>query len=102
MKYRSRNEITSQILDAANGCGATKTKIMYKACLSHNQLKEYLTILSESDLLRYDGQTRTFKTNEKGLQFLKTYHQIVHLMDAHEFEYGSDEDSRQPFLSYLS
>ena len=29
------------ILDAANG-GATKTKIMYKAMLSYNQLKGYL------------------------------------------------------------
>jgi len=39
MKYRSRTEIVSRILDAANG-GATKTKIMYKAFLSYAQLKE--------------------------------------------------------------
>jgi predicted transcriptional regulator len=103
MKYRSRTDIISQILNTANGGGgATKTKILYKACLSHNQLKEYLTVLTQSDLLIYDGQTHTFKTTEKGLQFLKTYNQIVHLIDAHEFGYGSDEDSRQPFLNYLS
>jgi predicted transcriptional regulator len=40
MKYRSRTEIVGSILDATNG-GATKTKIMYKAFLSFNQLKEY-------------------------------------------------------------
>jgi predicted transcriptional regulator len=58
MKYRSRTDIISQILDTANGGGgATKTKILYKACLSHNQLKEYLTVLTQSDLLIYDGQT---------------------------------------------
>jgi len=31
MKYRSRTEIVGLILDAANGGGATKTRIMYKA-----------------------------------------------------------------------
>ena len=77
MKYRSRTDIISQILDAANGGGgATKTKILYKACLSHNQLKEYLTVLTQSDLLIYDGQMHTFKTTEKGLQFLKNYNQM--------------------------
>ena len=44
MKYRSRTEIVSNILDATNG-GATKTKIMYTAFLSFGQLKEYLSIL---------------------------------------------------------
>ena len=46
MTYRSRTEIVAMILDAANG-GTTKTKIMYNACLSYNQLKEYLTMLIE-------------------------------------------------------
>ena len=32
MKYHSRTDIVSQIIEAANG-GATKTKIMYKAYL---------------------------------------------------------------------
>jgi predicted transcriptional regulator len=100
MKYRSRTDIISQILDTANGGGATNSKIMYKACLNYNQLKEYLMVLSQSDLLSYDGQTHKFKTTEKGLRFLETYNQIVHLMDAHEFGYGSDEDSRQSFLYY--
>jgi len=100
MKYRSRTDIISQILDAANGGGATKSKIMNKSCLNYNKLKECLTVLTESGLLSYDGQTVTFKTTEKGLRFLKTYNQIVHLMDAHEFGYGSDEEFRQPFLYY--
>jgi predicted transcriptional regulator len=102
MKYRSRTDIISKILDTANGGGTTKTKIMYKASLSHNQLKDYLMLLAESDLLSYDGDTQTFQTTEKGLRFLKTYGQIVHLMDTLEFGYGSDEKFRQPFLYYLS
>ena len=43
MKYRTNTEIVVIMLDAANG-GTTKTKIMYKAYLSYNQLKEYLSI----------------------------------------------------------
>ena len=50
MNYRSRTEIVVTILEAANG-GATKTKIMYKAFLSYNQLKEYLIMLIEMTLL---------------------------------------------------
>ena len=52
MKYRSRTEIVSSILDAANG-GVTKTKIMYIAFLSYTQLKEYLSILIENNLIEY-------------------------------------------------
>ena len=59
MKYRSRTEIVGNILDSANG-GASKTKIMYKAFLSYNQLKEYLTILIENNLIEYLDGTRTF------------------------------------------
>ena len=40
------------ILDAGNR-GATKTKIIYKAFLSYNQLKDYLTMLIENDLIEY-------------------------------------------------
>ncbi len=57
MKYRGRTEIVAMILDAANG-GATKTKIMYSAFLSYNQLKEYLSLLIESNLIEYHDGTR--------------------------------------------
>jgi predicted transcriptional regulator len=80
MKYRSRNDIISEILDTANGGGATKTKIMYQAFLSYAQLKEYLTALTESGLLSYDAYTRKFKTTEKGLRFLESYNQISDVM----------------------
>jgi predicted transcriptional regulator len=52
MKYRSRTEIVSMILEAENG-GATKTRIMYKAFLSFAQLREYLSLLVENNLLEY-------------------------------------------------
>ena len=76
MKYRDKIDIISQILEAVNGGGASRTRIMYKALLSYAQMKENLMLLTKKDLLRYDEDTRTFKTTEKGLRFLKTYNQI--------------------------
>jgi predicted transcriptional regulator len=79
MKYRSRTEIVSNILNAANG-GTSKTKMMYKAFISYNQLKEYLSVLIENNLIEYLDGTKTFKTTEKGLNFLKMHNEIGDLL----------------------
>ncbi len=79
MMYRSRTEIAATILDAANG-GATKIKIMYNAYLSYNQLKEYISILIENNLLEYLEGARTFRTTEKGLNFLKMHNEMEELL----------------------
>ena len=79
MGNRSRTELVGSILDAANG-GATKTKIMYIAFLSFNQLKEYLSILIENNLIEYVDGNNKFKTTEKGLNFLKMHNQIEELL----------------------
>jgi predicted transcriptional regulator len=79
MKYRSRTEIVSMILEAANG-GATKTRIMYKAFLSYAQLKEYLSVLIENNLLEYLEGSQTYKTTEKGFNFLKMHNEIGELL----------------------
>jgi predicted transcriptional regulator len=82
MKYRSKTEIVCNILDATNGGGATKTKIMYAAFLSYAQLKEYLSVLIENNLLEYSNGTQTFKTTEKGLNYIyiKMYSEIGELL----------------------
>jgi predicted transcriptional regulator len=80
MGNRSRTEIVSSILDAANGGGTTKTKIMYYAFLSYNQLNEYLSLLIENNLIEYLDGTQTFKTTEKGLYFLKMNNEIKKLL----------------------
>lgn len=79
MNNRSRTEIVGMILEAANG-GASDTKIMYKAFLSFNQLKEYLTLLMENDLLEYEIGKQSYKTTKKGTRLLKIYHQIDELV----------------------
>ena len=80
MKYRSRTEIVGNILDAANGGGATKTKVMYKAFLSYAQLKEYLSLLIDNNLIEYSNGTQTFKTTGKGLNYLKINHEMGELL----------------------
>ena len=79
MKNRSRTEIVSMILEAANG-GTTKTKMMYNAFLSYNQLKDYLSILIENNLIEYLEGTRKFKTTEKGLNLLKMHNEMAELL----------------------
>jgi predicted transcriptional regulator len=81
---RSPTEITIQILEVVNGYnsnnnnneGLTQTKLMSKLFLRHEQLKEYLMILIEDELLIYDSTMRTFKTTEKGFTFLQGFNQI--------------------------
>ena len=79
MKNRSRTEIVAMILDTANG-GATKTKMMYNAFLSYNQLREYLSVLIENNLIEYLGGTHKFKTTEKGLNLLKMHNEMAELL----------------------
>ncbi|MFL6390776.1 MAG: winged helix-turn-helix domain-containing protein [Nitrososphaeraceae archaeon] len=79
MKYRSRTDIVGLILEAANG-GATKTRIMYKAFLSYAQLKEYLTVLLQNDLLEYKEERQNFRTTEKGIRLLQMYNQFDEMM----------------------
>jgi predicted transcriptional regulator len=89
MSSRSRSEIVSHILDVASGGsgvvgddndGATMTEILYKVFLSDDQLKEYLMILTESDLLCYHAETHTYKPTEKGHMFLQAYNQIDQIL----------------------
>jgi predicted transcriptional regulator len=75
MKYRSRTEIVGQILEAANG-GSTKTKIMYNAFLSYAQLKEYLIVLVENNLLEFNQSEHLYETTNKGHKYLKAYRQM--------------------------
>jgi predicted transcriptional regulator len=86
MGNRSRTEIVSNILDAANEGGETKTKIMYFAFLSYNQLNEYLSLLIENNLIEYLDGTKTFKTTEKGLNLLKIHNEMADLLQQTTFK----------------
>ncbi|TLY04920.1 MAG: hypothetical protein E6K87_01925 [Thaumarchaeota archaeon] len=79
MKYRSRTEIISMILDSATA-GATKTKIMYKAYLSYTQLKEYLSFLEGNEMIMYEQGTQLYRVTDKGRKFINVYSEIGDMM----------------------
>lgn len=76
MKHRSRSEIIGAILEAANGGGATKTTIMYKAVLSYDLMKQHLIFLAENDLIEYEQGMMTYRTTEKGMRLLQLYNNM--------------------------
>jgi predicted transcriptional regulator len=76
MTTRSRIDIISKILETVNSGITTKIKIMYRANLSYEQLKEYLMTLYDMNLLNYDSDTQTFRTTEKGFRFLEIYNKL--------------------------
>jgi predicted transcriptional regulator len=78
-RYRNRIDIIAQLLDAASN-PTTKTKMMYKAMLSYEQLKEYLVMLTENDLIAYDNPSRRFTTTNKGYEFVKRYEELNNLI----------------------
>ena len=49
---------------------------MYNVFLNYSQMKRYLSVLTDSNLLSYDLVSQTFKTTEKGLRFLDSYNLI--------------------------
>jgi len=68
----------------SDGNGAGKTKIMYNAFVSYNQVKEYLTILIDNGLLQYDLGTQKFKITEKGLSFMQLCDKLGDLIEKEE------------------
>ena len=85
MKNRGRTEMIAAMLEVAKG-KVTKTKIMYIAFLSYGQLKEYLSILIENNLIEYLDGTKTYKTTEKGLNLLKMHNEMAELLQVTTFK----------------
>ena len=76
MKYRDKNEIIAQILESANGNRVRLTKIMYDVYLSHGLTKEDVGLLIEKGLMEYLEGERTFKTTDKGMNFLSIHNKV--------------------------
>jgi predicted transcriptional regulator len=84
MKNRSRNEIIAFILESVSNCkssdGITATKIMYSAFLSYSQLKEYLALLLDKELLEYNSNTQTYKVTFRGTHYLSIHKQLIEMI----------------------
>jgi predicted transcriptional regulator len=80
LKYRSRADISSEILKIAER-GVSKTRIMYGAYLSFAQLKEYLKLLVDNGMLVFDEKSLLYKTTDVGRNFIKTYERVDLMFD---------------------
>jgi predicted transcriptional regulator len=72
MKYRSRADIISMILEIASQ-GVTKTRIMYKAYLSYAQLNQYISFLTENELIEHETGSELYNLTEKGKRLQHLY-----------------------------
>ncbi len=89
MTNKSRTEIVVQILETANASsgynhedeGIIQIKIMYNTPITSAQLKEYLKVLIERDLLSFDSTRHRFKTTQKGRRFLEIYNKMGNVME---------------------
>ncbi len=73
LQRRDRHDIVAEILKQAKD-GEKKTCIMYKARLSHSQLKYYLSLLGRSGLImNNDG---VYRTTPKGLAFIREFEAV--------------------------
>ena len=80
MKHRSKEEIAALVLEAiVNTHRPTQTMIMYKAYLTHVQLKEFLASLMEKGLIEYHKLERIYTITEKAIHFLEVYNQLNQL-----------------------
>jgi predicted transcriptional regulator len=61
--------ITAEILGACKD-GARRTRVLYGVNLSFNQMNKYMKLLEGRKLVRYDGESRMYKTTQQGLSFL--------------------------------
>ncbi|MGI0091815.1 MAG: winged helix-turn-helix domain-containing protein [Nitrososphaerales archaeon] len=83
-QHRNRLEIINDILTVAIE-GSKKTRIMYRANLSYDQLVEYLSFLLDEGLVMKveDAEsegTFIFRVSDKGKIFLKTYSELAEIL----------------------
>jgi predicted transcriptional regulator len=80
LKHRSKEEIAALVLEAiVNTHRPSQTMIMYKAYLTHVQLKEFLASLVEKGLIEYHKLERIYTITDKGIHFLEVYNQLSQL-----------------------
>jgi predicted transcriptional regulator len=86
LKHRTREEITALILEAITHTNrATQTIIMYKCYLTHVQLKQFLSSLTEKGLIEYNKEDRLYTVTERGNHFLEVYNQLDQLHTSNVF-----------------
>jgi len=78
-------DIIANILEIVKD-GSKKTRIMYLANLSFDQLKKYLKFLMDKNFLEYNSIEKKYKATNKGLDFLKKYHKFKKIEEKYRKE----------------
>ncbi len=77
MKHRSKVEIIAYMLETIMADSSmSSSKIMYKAFLSYKQLKEYVPLLLQNELIKHGEKNRTFMITDKGMYYLEMYNNL--------------------------
>jgi predicted transcriptional regulator len=80
-QLRSESEKISDILRSIHNCMGTRiTQIMYETCIPHNQLKEYLAMMIQNELIIYIKEEKSFKITEYGTHVLNLYNEMDKLL----------------------
>ena len=81
MRYRSRTDIIATMLESASNGPISKTRLMYMAYVPHEQMRSFVSMLVENDLLSFNYLTRQLHTTAKGLKFLQIYNRMQQCVD---------------------
>ena len=82
MICRDKIELITSILKAANnGRNVNVAQIMYKSFLSYTKVKQYISILIDAGLMKYQvGNRRTYRITDIGMRFLHLHNQLGELL----------------------
>jgi len=76
-KRRDKEEIMYHVLSAAME-PVTRTRLIYASFLSNTELRQYIALLLEYEMLEADPITKTkFKITQEGRRFLNLYEDMV-------------------------
>lgn len=78
MKYRSRSEIVTKVLEISM-TGITRAKMMGQAHISYEQIGDYINLLQEQELI-YESGKHFYRVTEKGIKFLNRSYELNDLM----------------------
>jgi predicted transcriptional regulator len=79
-RRKSEFKVVAEILRVA-AKGSAEDEIMNRCKLDSTALDNYISALAELDLLTMEDKAEIcYRTTEKGLQFLKTYHNLRWLL----------------------
>jgi len=84
---RNRTEIIYDILDSLikNQGSLKPTRLLYKANLSHSQMKDYISELTEKNLIvltEQKGNKTKYEITEEGYKFFNQLNKIREMSDA--------------------